>query len=91
MNKDINDLTFSEAYNELQSISTKLQDDTDDLDGLLEQVRTASKLINHCKQKLKAAESELNGILGEVTVVSDDEVTIETIVKESTKDEDLPF
>ncbi len=59
-------LSYAEAFSELQSILTKLENQELDVDQLSEQVKKASELIRFCKSKLHDTEEEIEKILKEM-------------------------
>ena len=56
-------MSYSEAFTELQSILSKLENQELDVDQLSEQVKKASELIKFCKSKLHDTEEEIEKIL----------------------------
>ncbi len=52
-----------EAYNELQTILTQIENDELDVDELAKNVKKASELIKQCKSKLFETESEIEKII----------------------------
>ena len=59
-------MSYSEAFTELQSILSKLENQELDVDQLSEQVKKASELIKFCKSKLHDTEEEIEKILKEM-------------------------
>lgn len=55
--------SYNSAIAELESILKNLQSDNCDIDQMVEQTRRAAQLINDCRQRLTATESELKAIL----------------------------
>lgn len=55
--------SYQKAYDELQSIVTKLQSDEIGLDDLGKSVKRAGELIKACKEKLRNVELEIDQIL----------------------------
>lgn len=51
--------SYQKAYDELQSIVTKLQNDEIGLDDLSKSVKRAGVLIKACKEKLRNVEVEI--------------------------------
>lgn len=85
-------LNFKAAYNELQGISTELDDTDIDLDILVEKVKRASYLIQLCKSELKTAESEIGTIINDVSSIVEETPIANTESKATTVPvEDLPF
>lgn len=56
-------MSYSEAFTELQSILTQLENQELDVDKLSDQVKKASELIKYCKSKLHDTEEEIEKIL----------------------------
>jgi exodeoxyribonuclease VII small subunit len=52
--------SYQKAYDELQSIVTKLQNDEIGLDDLSKSVKRAGVLIHSCKEKLRNVELEID-------------------------------
>ena len=52
--------SYQKAYDELQSIVTKLQNDEIGLDDLSKSVKRAGVLIQSCKEKLRNVELEID-------------------------------
>jgi len=59
-------LSYGEAFSELQSILTKLENQELDVDQLSAHVKKASELIKFCKSKLHGTEEEIEKILKEM-------------------------
>ncbi len=59
-------LSYGEAFAELQSILTKLENQELDVDQLSAHVKKASELIKFCKSKLFDTEEEIEKILQEM-------------------------
>ena len=59
-------LSYAEAFSELQSILAKLENQELDVDQLSEHVKKASQLIRFCKSKLHDTEEEIEKILKEM-------------------------
>lgn len=51
--------TYQNAYNELQNIVAKMQNEEIGLDELSKQVKRAASLIKMCKEKLRDVEKEI--------------------------------
>lgn len=56
-------LTYEDAYNELQQIATAIQEDSVTVDELAQKVKRASSLIVFCQARLRSTESEVNKII----------------------------
>ncbi|MFC3199652.1 exodeoxyribonuclease VII small subunit [Parapedobacter deserti] len=64
MNKNY---TYTEAFQELQTIVSEIEQGEVSVDELSEKVKRAALLINVCKAKLSATEEEVNHILATMT------------------------
>lgn len=62
MKKKKDDLTFDQAYTELEEISRAIQSGTIGIDDLSVKVARASELIKFCKQKLRTIEGDLTTV-----------------------------
>lgn len=51
--------SYQNAYDELMKIIERLQGDEISLDNLSEEVSKATKLLTHCKEKLRKVEKEI--------------------------------
>ncbi len=58
-----NEMTYSEAIAELQTIVSEIEQDDVPVDKLLEKVQRASALITFCKAKLTQTEDEVHTVL----------------------------
>lgn len=56
-------MTYNEAYQELQDIMAKMEADELDVDTLAGQVKRAAELIKYCKAKLHETETEITRII----------------------------
>jgi exodeoxyribonuclease VII small subunit len=56
-------LTYEEAYKQLVSIASEIENETISVDVLAEKVKKASELITFCQTKLKSTETEVNKII----------------------------
>ena len=63
MNKILN---YTEAFEELQSIVSEMEEGEISVDLLSEKVKRAAFLINICKKKLADTEGDVNQILKEL-------------------------
>lgn len=61
----VNQLTYNEAFKELQNILQIMQSDDCDIDRLAALTRRATELINECRARLTATDEELKKILEE--------------------------
>ena len=63
----MNDIpTYTEAFDELQSIVSEIELGEISVDELSEKVKRAALLIKLCKQKLTSTEEDVDRILGEL-------------------------
>lgn len=69
MNDKIN---YSEAFEELQTIVTEIEQGEISVDELSEKVKRASLLIKICKLKLSTTEEDVNKILKELDTAVDE-------------------
>ena len=60
------EINYTEAYEELQTIVSDIEDGEISVDELSEKVKRASKLIRICKEKLTKTEGDVNEILKEL-------------------------
>ena len=56
-------LTYEEAYRELQKITEDIENESVSVDDLAAKVKRASDLIRLCQDKLKSAETEVSNII----------------------------
>lgn len=56
---------YENAFAELQSIVSKMENDELDIDQMSEQLKRAQQLIRFCKDKLTKTEGEIKKILDE--------------------------
>jgi exodeoxyribonuclease VII small subunit len=59
-------LTYEEAYKELESIISDIEEGEIGVDVLSEKVKRAAELIAFCKQKLATTESDVQKILDDL-------------------------
>ncbi|MHC2990054.1 hypothetical protein OB13_00020 [Pontibacter sp. HJ8] len=64
-NKDINQMTYREATQELEEILRAIESDAVDVDELTQKVQRSSLLIKLCKDKLRNAENAINQVFNE--------------------------
>lgn len=62
----IEDLSFEEAFKELENIVKTLEDNTLSVDDITKRINRAAGLIAHCRQKLSSADLEIQKILNEL-------------------------
>lgn len=60
-------MTYSESVQRLQEIVTEMEQDTLDVDLLLEKVKEAGRLIRNCREKLFKTDGEIKKILEELS------------------------
>lgn len=58
-------LTYREAFEELQAIVRELEEETIDIDSLIEKVKRASFLCQFLRHRLRTTEEEVQKILKE--------------------------
>lgn len=63
--KDIAQMTYREATQELEEILRAIENDAVDVDELTQKVQRSSQLIKLCKDKLKAAEKAIDQVFNE--------------------------
>lgn len=56
-------MTYEQAFEELRSIASEIEDETVSVDVLAEKVKRASELITFCQTKLRSTEVEVNKII----------------------------
>lgn len=56
-------MTYEQAFEELKSIASEIEDETVSVDVLAEKVKRASELITFCQNKLRATEAEVTKII----------------------------
>lgn len=61
--KPAEELTYTEAVAELESIVAKLRGDNCDVDALTAMTRRAAELLTACRARLTATDAELRAIL----------------------------
>ena len=71
-------LTYIEAFEELQQIVNDIEEGETGIDQLSEKVKRAAELIKICKHKLISTESDVNKILDELEETSTNSVEAET-------------
>lgn len=63
MEKQIKDLSYNQAVEELEAIIAQLNEQNVDVDKLAEHVKRATALVELCKTKLTRAETQVNKLL----------------------------
>lgn len=66
MEKDITELTYNEALEQLEQILSTLRSDSCDVDTLADRTRRASQLLTECRKRLTRTEEELAQVLEEL-------------------------
>ncbi len=66
-------LSYTDAFEELQSIVSDIEQGEISVDELSEKVKRAAELIRICKNKLSATEEDVNTILKELDTAPDEE------------------
>lgn len=61
-----NDISYTDALNELNEISHAIDNESIPLDELAAKVKRASELITICRAKLRSTEDEVKKIIGEM-------------------------
>ena len=59
------ELKYEQAYQELQSIVRRMENDELDIDQMSEQLKRAQQLIKLCKDKLTKTDEEIKKVLAE--------------------------
>lgn len=60
------EISYTEAFNELQAIVSEIEEGEISVDELSAKVKRATQLIKICKGKLSATEEDVNTILKEL-------------------------
>lgn len=63
--------TYTDAFNELQTIVKEIENGTTNIDELAEKIKRASELIEVCRAKLTATEDEVNQLLQKIAPAQD--------------------
>ena len=61
----IEDLTYSQALEELRAIHARLRAEDVDVDNLLDDVQRASELLDFCQRRITAVGEQLEEVLGD--------------------------
>lgn len=64
--------TYSEAFEELQTIVTEIENGEISVDELSDKVKRATELIRICKEKLTTTEENVNKILKDIEATGTD-------------------
>ena len=59
------ELKYEQAFNELQTIVRRMENDELDIDQMTEQLKRAKTLLKFCKDKLTRTDEEIKKILDE--------------------------
>lgn len=59
------ELTYSQALDELRAIHARLRAEDVDVDNLLEDVQRASELLDFCQRRITAVGEQLEVVLGD--------------------------
>lgn len=59
------ELTYSQALDELRAIHARLRAEDVDVDKLLEDVQRASELLDFCQKRITAVGEQLEEVLGD--------------------------
>lgn len=69
------ELNYAQAFEELQSIVSEIEDGQISVDELSEKVKRAAMLIRICRKKLSTTEEDVNRILEELDDQEEDPET----------------
>lgn len=61
------EITYTQAVNELEELVKKMQDPNCSIDKLSQYTKRSKELLDVCKQRLTATDEELRRILNEMT------------------------
>lgn len=59
-------LKFEQAIKQLEEITSRMEENSIDIDRLLDDVKTANQLIKMCRKRLADADAEINEILEDI-------------------------
>lgn len=57
------ELSYEQAYNELQAIIGSIENDAVSIDDLAQKVKRAGELVHFCRMRLRTAEGEINSLI----------------------------
>lgn len=57
------ELTYTKAMEELESIVKSVEENRLDIDSLADRLKRAQQLVKFCRERLQKTEKEVNGIL----------------------------
>jgi exodeoxyribonuclease VII small subunit len=72
-------ISYRDAKKELEDILSEIENETVDMDELLEKVKRATTLLNYCQEKLQNSEEELKKILSQGTIEQESGESEETL------------
>jgi exodeoxyribonuclease VII small subunit len=61
-------ITYEEAFKELETITREIETESVSVDVLAEKVKRASALIEYCQNKLRSTENEVGKIIKQMDV-----------------------
>ena len=61
------EMTYTQAVNELEELVKKMQDPECSIDNLSQYTKRSNELLEFCKKRLTATDEELKRILNEIT------------------------
>lgn len=61
------EMTYTQAVNELEELVKKMQDPECSIDNLSQYTKRSKELLEFCKKRLTATDDELKRILGDIT------------------------
>lgn len=67
MNKETENITYSEAMAQLEAIVEKMQSNQCSIDNLNDLTKKSLELLKICKEKLTATDEQLQKILSEIS------------------------
>ena len=67
MNKETENITYSEAMAQLEAIVEKMQSNQCSIDNLNDYTKKSLELLKICKEKLTATDEQLQKILSEIS------------------------
>lgn len=65
-------MNYEAAFAELQEIAAAIEDESVPVDILAEKVKRASYLIQFCQKKLRSTEEEVNAIIRQMEIKTQD-------------------
>ena len=61
------EMTYTQAVNELEELVKKMQDPECSIDNLSQYTKRSKELLEFCRKRLTATDEELKRILGEIS------------------------